>query len=269
MPPRTDPGTDPVLVIDIGNTHTVLGVFHEDRLTGFWRLSSTVRRTADELAVFVRAVCGDCVPELSRSRQVVIGSVVPMLTDEFERMAERLFGARPFMVHHRLKTGVTLGIPDPSSLGADRIANAVAVAGGPLPVIVVDLGTATTFDVVGRGRRYRGGAIAPGIRTSADELFHRAAKLPKVEIRRPRSPIGRTTEQSIQSGVFYGAVGSIDGIVRQLERQLGERARVIATGGLAPLIAEASETITEVDEALTLRGLARIARLNRSGRRGG
>ncbi len=267
MPPRPDAGADPVLVIDIGNTQTVLGVFNGERLTGFWRLSSTVRRTADELAVFVQAMCGDWMRDLARSRQVIIGSVVPMLTDEFERMGELLFGARPFMVHNELRTGVTLAIPDPSSLGADRIANAAAVAGGRLPAIVVDLGTATTFDVIGRGRRYRGGAIAPGVRTSADELFHRAAKLPKVEIRRPRSPIGRTTEQSIQSGVFYGAVGSIDGIVRQLERQLGEPARVIGTGGLAPLIAEASETITEVDEALTLRGLARIARLNRPGRR--
>jgi type III pantothenate kinase len=263
MTPQASRPADPILVIDIGNTQTVLGVFDGDALHGFWRLSSTVRRTADELAVFVRAMCQGRLAELTRSRQVVIGSVVPMLTDEFAGMAARLFAARPFLVHSRVKTGVQLAIPDPDSLGADRIANAAAVCGGSLPVIVVDLGTATTFDVIGRGRRYRGGAIAPGIRTSADELFHRAAKLPKVEIRQPRVPIGRTTEESIQSGVFYGAVGSIDGIVRQLETQLGEPARVIATGGLAPLIAGASATIQEVDEALTLRGLLRIARLNR------
>ena len=138
----------------------------------------------------------------------------------------------------------------------------MAVSQGPLPAIVVDLGTATTFDVIARRRRYIGGAIAPGIRTSTEDLFRRAARLARVEICRPRRRIGRTTEENIQSGVFYGALGAIDGIVRQLETQLRSEARVVATGGLAELIASASETVQEVDEALTLRGLVRIAALN-------
>ncbi len=259
-PKLTDQST--VLVIDIGNTQTVLGVFTGEEFKGLWRLSSGIRRTGDELAVFVAGACKEWLPALSASGRIVIGSVVPMLTDEFIAMGRQLLGARPFVVSCEVDTGVRLDVPDPSSVGADRIANAVAVADGPLPAIVVDLGTATTFDVIGPGRRYRGGVIAPGIRTSADELFHRAAKLPKVEIRKPRRRIGRTTEESIQAGVYYGAVASIDGIVRQIEQELRRPARVIATGGLAPLIAKGSETIQEVDEALTLRGLVRIAARN-------
>jgi type III pantothenate kinase len=178
-------------------------------------------------------------------------------------MAARLYAARALVVTSRVRTGVRLEVPDPSSLGADRIANAAAVASGRLPAIVVDLGTATTFDVIRAGRRYVGGAIAPGIRTSSEELFHRAARLAKVEIRKPARRIGRTTEESIQSGVYYGAIGTVDGIVRRLEAELGRPARVIATGGLAPLVAGGSETIQEVDAALTLRGLLVIERLNR------
>jgi type III pantothenate kinase len=189
---------------------------------------------------------------------------VPALTAEYEAMAARLYGARALIVSSRTISGIRLEVPDPASVGADRIANAVAVADGRLPAIVVDLGTATTFDVVRAGRRYVGGMIAPGIRTSADELFRRAARLAKVEIRRPPRRIGRTTEESIQAGVYYGAIGAIDGIIRLLEREdLRGRARVIATGGLAPLVAAGSRTIQEVDEALTLRGLLRIHRLNR------
>jgi type III pantothenate kinase len=252
-----------VLAIDIGNTQTVLGVFRDGELALFRRVTSGVARTGDELAVLVEALCRDENAALRASRRVVIASVVPALTEAYERMAARLYRARPLVVTSRVRSGVRLEVPDPTSLGADRIANAAAVAGGPLPAIVVDLGTATTFDVVRRGRRYVGGAIAPGIRTSADELFRRAAKLARVEVRRPSRAIGRTTEESIVSGVYYGAIGTIDGIVRRLQGEMGHRARVVATGGLAPLVAAGSATIREVDEALTLRGLLEIERLNR------
>lgn len=252
-----------VLAVDIGNTQTVLGVFRGDALVLFRRVTSGVSRTGDELAVLVEALCREENDGIRASRRVVIASVVPALTQAYAAMAQRLYHATPRVVSSRLRTGVRLEVPDPSALGADRIANAAAVADGRLPAIVVDLGTATTFDVIRPGRRYVGGAIAPGIRTSADELFHRAAKLPKVEIRKPVRRIGRTTEESIQSGVYYGAIGTIDGIVRRLERELGRRARVIATGGLAPLIAGGSDTVREIDEALTLRGLLKIERLNR------
>jgi type III pantothenate kinase len=252
----TDAGT--VLAIDIGNTHTVLGIFSDRELRSFRRLTSGLTRTGDELGVLVEALFREHTEQLRLSRRVVICSVVPTLTGEFAAMVRDLYGAEPLIVTHETVAGIRIEIPDPSSLGADRIANAAAVADGPLPAIVVDLGTATTFDVVAPRRRYIGGAIAPGIRTSADELFRRAAKLAKVSICKPRRPLGRTTEESIQSGVYFGAVGAIDGVVRELVRELGRPARVIATGGLARLVAEDSATIQEVDEALTLRGLIEI-----------
>ncbi len=265
---RRDAGPDGetahLLAIDVGNTHTVLGVFVGERLERFWRVTSGVSRTGDELGALVETLCRAYNAGLTRSRAAVIASVVPALTAEYEAMVARLYGARALVVSSRTISGIRLQVPDPASVGADRIANAVAVADGRLPAIVVDLGTATTFDVVRPGRRYVGGMIAPGIRTSADELFHRAARLARVEIRRPPRRIGRTTEESIQAGVYYGAIGAIDGIIRLLEREeLHGRARVIATGGLAPLVAGGSRTIQEVDEALTLRGLSRMHGLNR------
>lgn len=262
-PARRIRAPEVVLAVDIGNTQTVLGVFHDDELALFRRVTSGVARTGDELAVLVEALCREENEGIRAARRVVIASVVPALTEAYAAMARRLYGAKARIVSSRVRTGVRLEVPDPTSLGADRIANAAAVADGRLPAIVVDLGTATTFDVIRPGRRYVGGAIAPGIRTSAEELFHRAAKLAKVEIRKPSRRIGRTTEEGIVSGVYYGAIGTIDGIVRRLERELGRRARVIATGGLAPLIAGGSETVREIDEALTLRGLLKIERLNR------
>ena len=261
--PTKKKATEALLAIDIGNTQTVLGILRGEELVAFRRLSSGIERTGDELSVLVAALIQDFRAEIVASRRVVIGSVVPMLTREYAAMARDLFRARPLIVTHEIKSGVRLEIPDPSSLGADRIANAVAVRHGSLPAIVVDLGTATTFDVIGPRGRYLGGAIAPGIRTSADQLFAKAARLAEVSIRKPKRRIGRTTEESIQAGVYYGAVGAIDGIVREIEHQLKRPARVIATGGLAQLVAESSETIQEVDEALTLRGLAEIERLNR------
>ncbi|MCK4412910.1 MAG: type III pantothenate kinase [Candidatus Eisenbacteria sp.] len=253
---------DILLAIDIGNTQTVLGIFAGEELVTFRRVSSGVARTGDELAVLIAALCRGHNQRVTRAGRIVISSVVPALTQEYEVMCERLYARRPLVVTSRTRAGVRLEVPDPASIGADRIANAAAVAGGPLPAIVVDLGTATTFDVVRPGRRYVGGAIAPGIRTSADELFRRAARLARVEIRQPLRRIGRTTEESVQSGVYYGAIGTIDGIVRRLEEDLRRPARIVATGGLAPLIGAGSETIQEVDEALTLRGLLRIVRLN-------
>ncbi len=247
-----------VLAIDIGNTHTVLGAFAGERLQAFRRLTSGVARTGDELGVLIEALFREHLASLRAAPRVVICSVVPTLTGEFAAMARELFGGEPLIVSHETPAGVRIEMADPSSLGADRIANAAAVADGPLPAIVVDLGTATTFDVIAPRRRYLGGAIAPGIRTSADELFRRAARLAKVSIRKPRRALGRTTEESIQSGVYYGAIGAIDGVVRELQRELRRPARVIATGGLACLVAEDSATIQEVDEALTLRGLIKI-----------
>jgi len=260
-------GAEHLLAIDIGNTHTVLGVFAGERLVDFWRVTSGTTRTGDELAPLVTALCRAYNDDLARTRRVVIASVVPALTAEYERMAARLYGARAITVSARIPTGVRIDLPDPGAVGADRIANAAAVADGPLPAIVVDLGTATTFDVVRPGRRYVGGVIAPGIRASSEELFRRAARLAKVEIRRPARCIGRTTEESLQAGLYFGTVAMIDGIVTTLEQELGRSARVVATGGLAEMIAQDSATIQEVDEALTLRGLLAISRRTARGKR--
>jgi type III pantothenate kinase len=251
------------LAVDVGNTHTVLGFFAGGQLRHLWRIPSRSGATADELLGVLEPLLRDHLPSLGRGRRIVLGSVVPSLTEEMTVALERLTGARVLQLTHRLRTGVRLAVREPASVGADRIANAVEAAHrGRLPAIVVDLGTATTFDVVDRRRAYRGGVIAPGILTSAETLFRRAARLSKVEIRRPRRVVGRTTEASLQSGLFYGAVAQIDGLVGRIQKELGQRCHVLATGGLAHLIAPASSTIREVDPGLTLKGLHRVLALN-------
>jgi type III pantothenate kinase len=194
---------------------------------------------------------------------VAIASVVPTLTPAFVRAAERHFDADPLVVSPDLDLGIEIAYHDPSSVGADRIANAVAartVYGEP--AIVVDLGTATTLDVIAKGR-YEGGAIVPGVLTSAEELMRRAARLARIEIRRPERVVGRTTEESMQAGIYFGAVGLIDALVGRIVAEMKFRPHVIATGGLAALVAGDSETIETVDEALTLKGLRILYERNR------
>jgi type III pantothenate kinase len=244
------------LAIDVGNTQTVLGVFSDGELRDLFRLSSGIARTGDELFPVVERLVAPYREELVRSGRGVIGSVVPPMTPAWEGLILRLLGRRPVIASAESARGLRIDLKDPSALGVDRICNAVAVAElYRLPAIVVDLGTATTFDVVLSGPRYVGGAIAPGILTSAEELFRRAARLAKVELRRPARAVGHNTEESIQSGVFFGAVGQIDGLVERLRRELRIRPFVIATGGLAEAVAADSATIEAVDPALTLHGL--------------
>ncbi|MFB3909390.1 MAG: type III pantothenate kinase [Candidatus Eisenbacteria bacterium] len=248
---------DTLLAVDIGNTQVVAGVLRGAELLGLFRLTSQVARTADELVATLEPLLLPHLPELRMSRRVAIASVVPALTGAYEEYAMRRLGARPLLVSARLpRLPIRIDVPDPTSVGADRIANAVAAAAlYPLPVIVVDLGTATTFDVVLPGARYVGGVIAPGVWTSAEELFRRGARLAKVELRVPERVVGRTTEASVQSGVLYGAAGQIDGILARISKELSIRPRVVATGGLAPLIAMVSKSLTTVDPGLTLQGL--------------
>ena len=244
------------LAVDVGNTQTVLGIFEGAEVRDLFRLSSGVPRTGDELFPVVERLIAPYRAPLVESGIAVLGSVVPAMTPAWEGLALRLLGREPLLVSVRSARGLRIELKDPASLGVDRICNAVAVAAlYRLPAIVVDLGTATTFDVVLPGPRYVGGAIAPGILTSAEELFRRAARLAKVELRRPAKAIGRTTEESIQSGVFFGAVGQIDGLIALLSREMGTRPFVIATGGLAESIAADSTRIQAVDPALTLHGL--------------
>ncbi len=259
-----------LLAVDIGNTQTVVGVLEGEDLLALWRLTSQMGRTSDELLSLLEPLIRPYVGGLRRGRRVAIASVVPTQTAAYEEFSTKYLGARPVIVDSRLDLGIRIDVPDPSSVGADRIANAVAVAARySLPAIVVDLGTATTFDVVKRGPRYVGGVIAPGILTSAEELFRRGARLAKVELRAPSRAVGRTTEESLQSGVLFGAAGQIDGIITRIRSEMASRPTIVATGGLAGLIAPLCRSLRIVDPGLTLHGLALIEARVRGRRRGG
>jgi type III pantothenate kinase len=242
-----------LLAIDVGNTEVTLGLFQGKTLARSFRLSSETRRTKDELTL----VLGQIFPELDRGEHAaVIASVVPTATPSFLSAARALCGTDALEVKASLATGVTIEYRDPDSMGADRIANAAAALERyGAPVIVVDFGTATTFDVIVKERRYLGGVIAPGIVTGAEHLIRRAARLSAFELRPPEHVVGRSTEESLQSGVYYGAVGQVDAIVRRIAAEEKIDPTVVATGGLASMIAQHSETIRKVDPDLTLHGL--------------
>ena len=250
-----------LLAIDVGNTEVTLGLFDGRHLTRSFRLSSETRRTADEIALYLTQVF----PELaSRGGHAgVIASVVPTATRSYVEASRRLCGRDPLEVSSLIPSGVEIDYRDPQSAGADRIANAAAALRlYGAPVIVVDFGTATTFDVIVKDRRYIGGVIAPGIITGAEHLIRRAARLSAFELRAPEHVVGRSTEESLQSGVYYGAVGQVDAIVRRIAAEERIRPMVVATGGLASMIAAHSETIEKVDPDLTLHGLRIIYELN-------
>ncbi len=248
-----------LLAVDIGNTQVVVGIFERDRLHVLYRLTAQLGRTADELIPLLGPLLAPFQEEIARSGRVVIGSVVPPLTGAYEEYARRRLHAEPIIVHAGLPLSVRIDVPDPTSVGADRIADAVAAAAlYTLPAIVVDLGTATTFDVVLPGPRYVGGVIAPGILSSAEELFRRAARLAKVELNIPPRVVGRTTEQSLQSGILFGAAGQIDGIIERICAEMRFRPAIISTGGLAERIAPITRSLATVDPGLTLHGMRLI-----------
>jgi type III pantothenate kinase len=257
---------DWLLAIDIGNTNVVVGLLEGEELHGLYRLTSRAGRTADELVPLIESLLKERITTIRQRGRVVIASVVPALTDAYEGYARRFLGLRPLVVTADLPLGVRISVPEPTSVGADRIANAVAVADRyRLPAIVVDMGSATNFDVVLDGPRYVGGVIAPGILTSAEELFRRAARLAKVELRVPRKVVGRTTEECVQSGVLYGAAGQIDGIIDRIKKEIGvKRPTVIATGGVADKLAPLCRNLRTVDPALTIHGLRIIGERVRS-----
>lgn len=250
-----------LLAIDIGNTHTVLGTYYTNKLKEYFRVGSNHALTVDECGILMKQLFLD----YKKVKEVVICSVVPPLTSVYQEMSKKFLNVDPLLVHSGLPLGIKILYDDPSKVGADRIANAVAgyqIYGGP--IIIVDLGTATTFDVISQKGEYLGGAIAPGIETSSLNLFQRAAQLFKVSLRRPEKAIGKNTEESLRSGIIFGSVGQIDGIVNRIkeelkkEHKIKKKPKVIATGGLASLIAQESKTIERVDPTLTLEGLKRI-----------
>ena len=242
-----------LLAIDIGNTNTVLGVFDRDKLKDFFRLSTKFSLTVDDCGLLINQILSG---KRKRIKGVIICSVVPCLTSVYQEMSQKYLQIEPIMVSAQLPLGIKILYDDPSQVGADRLANAVAayqIYGGP--AIVVDLGTATTFDVVSKNGEYLGGAIAPGLEGSISILVQRAAQLSKIELKKPKDIIGKSTEESLRSGIFYGALGQIDTIVKRIKKKLAGKVKVIATGGLASLLANESETIEKIDPGLTLKGL--------------
>lgn len=248
-----------LLAIDIGNTNIVIGVFDGNDLTGHWRLSSTITRTSDESWIIVKLLFESAKLSSGEIDGVIISSVVPNLTEVFSLMALQHLKIQPIIVSSKLDTGIKILYKTPESVGADRICNAVAgfqKFGGPL--VVVDFGTATTFDVITGQAEYLGGIIVPGIELSANFLHHRTAQLPKVSLKFPENLIGQTTPESIQSGLMYGGVEMVDGLIRRIQEDLHEEVRIVATGGLAKVLQEKSDTIKIIEPYLTLDGLKLI-----------
>ncbi len=254
-----------IVTIDVGNSHTVIGIYEGDRLLHHWRISTNPERTADEHGVLIKAMMANEGIEMPiRPEGVAVASVVPPLLRTMEELSHRYFHREPLMVGPGIKTGMPILYENPKEVGADRIVNAVAAYDRfGTASIVVDFGTATTFDyITGRGE-YVGGSIAPGLAISMEALVEHAAKLYRVELVRPREAVGRTTITAIQSGLIFGYAALVDGLVERINNERGERARVIATGGLADLIAPESKTIEMIDEFLTLKGLRLIFERNR------
>lgn len=252
-----------LLAIDIGNTNITIGMFKDDEHRATWSIATGIHRMADEYAVVLLSLLrhqGLDAPDVTK---VAVCSVVPPLTAVFEELCQRYFQVLPLVVRAGVKTGVRIRMDNPAEVGADRIVDAAAahhLYGGP--IIIVDFGTATTFDTISKEGDYLGGAIAPGLSTSAESLFTRTAMLPRVELTRPERAIGTSTIAAIQSGLVFGYIGLIEGIIARIQQELREKARVVATGGYAEFIAKEASVIDVVNTDLTLIGLRLIYLMN-------
>ncbi len=252
-----------ILVMDVGNTNIVLGVYKADELAAYWRVSTDRDKSADELGMLILQLFNYEGIKPDRIKSIIISSVVPNLMYSLEHMTRKYFNIKAMVVGPGIKTGMHIKYDNPKEVGADRIVNAVAayeLYGGP--VIIIDFGTATTFCVVSKNGEYSGGAIAPGIKISSEALFQRAAKLPRVELVKPETVIGKNTINSMQAGIIFGYVGQVDYIVNRMKQELNTDVTVVATGGLAKLIASESQTIDRVNGLLTLEGLRIIYKRN-------
>jgi type III pantothenate kinase len=252
-----------LLAIDIGNTNVVLGVFDKEKLIENWRVGTNAQITPDEYAMIFKDLFGFTGLQFNQITGVIISTVVPPLLPVMIEMSRKYFRIEPMVVTPELKTGLTIRYENPKEVGADRIVNAAAayrLYGGPL--IIVDFGTATTFCAITKSGEYLGGAICPGVKISAEALFQRASKLPRVELAKPANVIGADTVSAMQAGIIFGYAGLVDGIVERMKKELYADAKVVATGGLAELVSPETKTIQEVKPHLTLEGLRFLYTIN-------
>ncbi len=248
-----------LLAIDIGNTHTVIGIYDNQKLIADWRITSGVSRTEDEVGIEVKAFCTDAGIGIDLIDKAGISSVVPNLTPIIEKMMLKYFNVKPLIISSDLDLGIKICYDDPSSVGADRLCNAVAgfeKFGGPL--VIIDFGTATTYDVISKHGEYLGGVIAPGVETSSAELHRRAAKLPKIDMIFPKEIIGTSTVASMQSGILFGAVDSVEGMIKRIASELKEKPMVIATGGFSTMMSQHTSVIDHTIPSLVLDGIRMI-----------
>ena len=253
-----------LLAIDIGNTNITLGVFEDDKLRATWRVATGMHRMIDEYDVLLISLLRQKGMDITDITKGALCSVVPPLTAIFEELVQRYSHISPLVIGSGVKTGVSIRMDNPREVGADRIVNVAAAHHlYGCPVIIIDMGTAITFDTVSKEGNYIGGVIAPGVATAAEALFARAAMLPRVEMTRPKRVIGSNTVAAMQSGITFGYISLVEGIVNRIQQELGDKARVIATGGFADIVANESKVIDAVNPDLTLIGLRLIYQMNR------
>jgi type III pantothenate kinase len=253
-----------LLVIDVGNTNTVVGLYDGDKLLHDWRIRTVIDHTVDEYGALILGLLKNCRVNAKSVQSIIISCVVPPMLNILEPLCQKYFGIEPLIVGPGMKTGMPIFYDNPREVGADRIVNAVAAYEKyRREMIIVDFGTATTFDYISPKGEYMGGCIAPGIMISSEALFEKAAKLPRVELCKPQSAITKDTVSGMQAGIMYGYAGLVDGIVERMKSEIGAEAFVVATGGLANVIAREAKQIDVVDERLTLEGLRIIFQRNR------
>ncbi|MFC0235893.1 type III pantothenate kinase [Fictibacillus phosphorivorans] len=255
-----------IFVFDVGNTNIVLGLYENDELKHHWRIHTSREKTEDEYGMLILDLFRHVNIHKEQIEGIIISSVVPPIMFALERMCVKYFNQRPLVVGPGIKTGLNIKYENPREVGADRIVNAVAaIHEYDAPLIIVDFGTATTYCYINENKQYMGGAIAPGINISTEALYTKAAKLPRIEIAKPEGVIGKNTVNAMQAGILYGYVGQVEGIVKRMKEQSEVEPKVIATGGLANLIAAESNVIDHVDSFLTLKGLLMIYDKNKNG----